>query len=103
MGGAALASPQVVALNWYIAQTLATVQFFYFKRKLKMVDGLDIDQIRQKDQELKAKMNNGQSMVNPDLKFDFDQTSGNIKVQEEPIYLKNERQKQFLESYGNDQ
>lgn len=90
MGGAALASPAAVSLNLFIAQQLAVLQFFLMREKLKKVDGLDIEQIRLKDQELKAKMENGETMQNPNLRFDFDSNNGNIKVNEAEVILKNE-------------
>lgn len=69
------------------------------KAKLKKFDGLDIDHIRMKDFELKSKMENGETMNSPNLNFDFDPNTANIKVNEEPIALKNATQKNFLETY----
>ena len=39
-------------------------------------------------------------MITPELSFDYDYGSGNIKVKEEPVILKNETQKKFLEAYN---
>lgn len=101
VGSAALATPAAVSVNFLIAQQLAVLQFFIMREKLKKFDGLDIEQIRQKDLELKTKMQNGETMQSPNLIFDFDQDNGNIKVNEEPVILKNETQKAFMEHYNN--
>lgn len=67
------------------------VQFFFIREKLKKFDGLDIEEIRLKDEQLRLRMEQGgESINNPYLNFDFDHNSGNIKVQETPIALKNE-------------
>lgn len=91
LGGASLAAPAAISLNWVIAQQLAMVQFFFIREKLKKFDGLDIEEIRLKDEQLRMRMEQGgESINNPYLNFDFDHNSGNIKVQETPIALKNE-------------
>lgn len=59
MGCAAFATPAAVSLNWQISQFLSVVQFFAMKEKLKIFDGLDMDRLRQRDEELKIKMQNG--------------------------------------------
>lgn len=56
------------------------VQFFLIREKLKKFDGLDIEEIRLKDEQLRLRMEDGQSINNPSLIFDFDHTSGDIKV-----------------------
>lgn len=72
------------------------------KYKLKTVDGLDIEEIRRKDFELRSKMQQGQRIVNPNLNFDFDNTNGDIRVQEDhPVALKNEVQRNFLDKYNS--
>ena len=40
----------------------------------------------------------GQQIENPSLNFDFDHNSGNIKVNETPVALKNETQWNFIEN-----
>ena len=69
------------------------------REKLKKFDGLDIEEIRLKDAELRFKMEQGgQQIENPSLNFDFDHNSGNIKVNETPVALKNETQRNFIEN-----
>lgn len=94
-GGAALISPPVVALNWQIAQFLSVLRFFIVKEKLKAFDGLDVDEIRRKDLELKMKFDMGQSFIQQELDYDYDEVNGDIKVIDEPVYLKNETQRNF--------
>lgn len=98
-GGAALVSPAAVSLNWSIAQLLSMIQFFLVKEKLKKFDDLDMDAIREKDIELKNLFNSGQSIVRPELQFDFDETNGDIKVKDEPVYVLNETQRNFKAHY----
>lgn len=98
-GGAALVSPAAVSLNWQIAQFLSVIQFFLVREKLKKFDDLDMDEIRRKDVELKNLFNSGQSIVKPELQFEFDETNGDIKVKDEPVYLKNESQRNFNANY----
>lgn len=62
MGSLSLMMPAAVSLNWHIEQSLALTQFFFIRQKLKWFDGLDMEAIRQKDLDLKLKMQNGQTM-----------------------------------------
>ena len=59
------------------------------KEKLKIVDGIDVDEIRRKDFEIRNKFDNGQRFVKPELQYEIDHINGDMKVIEEPVYLKN--------------
>lgn len=100
MGGAALASPAAVSLNWHVAEILAATQFLFMKEKLKLMDGLDIEAIKQKDTELRLKMDGSHQLNLEELEFDYDNSSGNIKVQESPPASKNAVQINFLKNYN---
>lgn len=70
------------------------------KQKLKLIDGIDVKKIRERDLELRDRINNQGQVMNqsPSLQFDYDSSSGNIKVRDdEPLYLKNERQREFIQ------
>ena len=106
VGTAAFVAPAAVSINWGISQLLSVSQFFFYRAKLKKFDGLDLDEIRQKDSELRIRMaengGGGQQLLSatePEIQFEFDQQTGNVKAKQLGDN-KNETQRNFLKVYG---
>ena len=73
-------------MNWAIAQALAMVQALLVKQKLKFFDGIDVDRVREKDQEIRDKIqqNMSQQLLSqkPQIQFDYNNFSGDIKIRD---------------------
>ena len=104
IGSAALIAPAAVSINWYIAQILSISQFFFYREKLKKIDGLDLQEIRQKDEELRSRMRNTRPQTmpasEPELQFEYDQQTGSVMAKQTTSNPKNERQRNFLKVYN---